>query len=160
MAKHTLLTGNWPGRGGTHSADQKLTRMWRNALYHSEIDQGHGRTHSANWKLTRNVTEHTLLTGNWPGTQQNTLCWPIRTWRNALYHSEIDQGHGRTHSDDWKWTRDKAEHTLLTGNWLGRWWNTLLWLEINLGHSGTHSADQKLKLKLTDIHDPSVAVIQ
>ena len=86
-----------PGRGGTYSADQKLTqagaeltlptrnrpRTWRNTLFRP--------------KLTRDVAEHTILTGNWPGTRRNTLCRP-----------EIYQGRGGTHSADRKSTRDVA----------------------------------------------------
>ena len=82
VAEHTLPTGNQPrmcqntlcqpeidpGHGGTHSADRKLT------IDVAEIDPGHGGTHSANRKLIQDKAEHTLPTGNQPGTRQNTFC--------------------------------------------------------------------------------------
>ena len=121
---------------------------WRNTLCRSEIDPGHGKTHSADrkstqdevehtlltLKLTRDAAEHTLPTGNRPGTWRNTLCRPeinrdlvehtlatgyrFGKWRNRLCRPEIDPGHGGTHSANRKSTQDVAEHTLPTGNGL------------------------------------------
>ena len=70
-------------------------------------------------------------------------------------HSEIDQGHGRTHMTGnrpghggthfavWKLIRDVAEHTLPTKNQHGTWRNTLCRLEIDLERGRTHCDDLK-----------------
>ena len=83
-------------------------------------------------KLTQDAAEHTLPTGNWPGTWRNTLCRP-----------EINPRRCGTHSADRKLTWDAVEHSLLIGNRPGIWRNTLFWPEINLGHGVTPSAGRK-----------------
>ena len=83
-------------------------------------------------KLTQDAAEHTLPTGNWPGTWRNTLCRP-----------EINPRRCGTHSADRKLTWDAVEHSLLIGNRPGIWRNTLCWSEIDPEHGRTHSADRK-----------------
>ena len=82
VAEHTLTTGNQPGTWRNTLYRPEIDRdvaertptfgNWpgtqQNTLWRPEIDPGCGGTHSANRKSTQNVVDHTLMTGNRPGT--------------------------------------------------------------------------------------------
>ena len=95
-------------------------RGLENTLFLKEMYPVHGGTHSANWEMPLDMAEHTLLTGNRPGT-----------WWNALWRPKINQGHGGTHSADRKSTHDVAEHILANKKRPGTWRNTLYRPEID-----------------------------
>ena len=80
-----------PGRDGTHSADR--------------IPSQEAAEHILPTEIVPAAAEHTLSTGNRPGT-----------WWKPLYRPAIDPGRDGTHSVNQKLTQDVAEHTLTTRN--------------------------------------------
>ena len=64
----------WLGMGGNDQGWPEIEpRRLGNTLFLKEMYPVHGGTHSANWEMLQDMAEHTLLTGNRPGTWRNTL---------------------------------------------------------------------------------------